>query len=130
MEPDYTNEQMNAHARTLKQRIMRRIYILYMLRTIAPFAFDCLVIIIVAFIATLFVSVKDVWENLSMAQDSGQLSSFSFSALSETELTTKLLLIVLGVVGYVTYRHLKRAWRAVRTLKQGMEGRTKESSKF
>lgn len=117
MEPTYTNEKMAATPRTLKQRIMRRIYILYMLRTIAPFAFDCLVIIIVAFIATLFVSVKDVWENLSMAQDSGQLSSFSFSALSGTELTTKLLLVVLGVVGYITYRHLKRAWRAVKTLR-------------
>jgi len=130
MEHNYTNEEMIVSVKSLKQRIMRRIYILYMLRTIAPFAFDCLIIIIVAFIATLFVSVKDVWKNLGMAQDSGQLSSFSFSALSETEITTKLLLIVLGVVGYITYRHLKRAWRAVRTLKQGtFEARSTKSER-
>jgi len=91
---------------------------LYMLRTIAPFAFDCLVIIGIAFFATLFVSVGDVWDNLSMAQSSGQLGNFSFSAVAETELMTKVLLVVFGVIGYITYRHLRRAWRAVQTLRE------------
>lgn len=104
-------------SRTLRQRIMRRIYFLFMVRNVAPFAFDCLVIIVVAFIATLFVSVKDVWGNFFAAQNSGNLSNFSLSAVSDTELETKLLLVLLGTAGFFAVRHLKQAWRAVRTLR-------------
>ncbi|MSU55890.1 MAG: hypothetical protein EXS51_01070 [Candidatus Taylorbacteria bacterium] len=103
--------------KTLRQRVMRRIYVLFMIRNISPFAFDCLVIVVVAFIATLFVSVQDVWRNLSVAESGGNLSNFSLSAFSSTELEMKLLLVVLGVVGFFTVRHLKQAVRAVRTLR-------------
>lgn len=105
--------------RTLKQRIMRRIYFLFMVRNLSPFAFDCLLLVIVAFVVTLFVSVSDVLANLSTAQSSGSVSSFSLSAFSSTELETKLLLVVLGAIGFFAVRHLKQAWRAVQTLKQG-----------
>lgn len=105
--------------RTLRQRIMRRIYLVFMVRNLSPFVFDCLAIVIVAFIATLFVSVRDVWENLSTAQNSGNLSNFSLSAFSATELQTKILLVIFGTIGFFAVRHLRRAVRAVRTLKQG-----------
>ena len=108
---------------SLKRRIMRRIYRVYIVRSFAPFTFDCLGIITLAFVATLLVSVKDVYDNLSTAQDSGQLGSFSFSALADTELTTKLILVVLGIVGYITYRHFKRAVYAVRTLRESTESK-------
>ena len=91
---------------------MRRIYFLFMVRETAPLAFDCLGIVIVAFIATLFLSVKHLFLNLS---------NFSLSAFSATELETKLLLVVLGVVGFFAVRHLKRAVRAMKTLRQGAE---------
>ena len=104
--------------KTLKQRIMRRIYLVFMVRNLSPFAFDCLAIVIVAFVATLFVSVQDVLENLSAAQTSGNLSNFSLSAFSATEIETKILLIILGTIGFFAVRHLKRAVRAVRTLTQ------------
>lgn len=107
--------------KTLRQRVMRRIYVLFMIRNISPFAFDCLVIVVVAFIATLFVSVQDVWRNLSVAESGGNLSNFSLSAFSSTELEMKLLLVVLGVVGFFTVRHLKQAVRAVRTLRGNTE---------
>lgn len=109
----------------LKKRIMRKIYRAFLLRSVAPFAFDCLAIIVLAFFATLFVSVRDVFLNLSTASGSGQLWRFSFSAVSETELTTKILLVVFGVAGFVAYKHLKRAVRAVRTVRKENE----ESSK-
>lgn len=97
---------------------MRRIYFLFMVRNLSPLAFDCLLLVIVAFIVTLFVSVRDVLENLSIAQSVGSVSSFSLSAFSATELETKFLLIVLGAIGFFAVRHLKQAWRAVQTLKQ------------
>jgi hypothetical protein len=97
---------------------MRRVYHVFMMRAIAPFAFDCLVIVIAAFAATLFVSVQDVWDNFLRAQSSGQLGTFSFSALEGTELTTKILLLIFGVAGFIAYKHLKRAVRAVRTIRE------------
>ena len=105
--------------KTLKQRIMRRIYFIFMVRNFSPFVFDCFLVIVAAFIATLFVSVNDVLLNLTTAQNSGNLSGFSLSAFSSTEFETKLLLVVLGVIGFFLVRHLKKAVRAVMTLKQG-----------
>ena len=115
--------------RTLKQRIMRRIYFLFMVRNLSPLAFDCLLLVVVGFIATLFVSVSDVLENLSTAQSSGSISSFSLSAFSATELETKLLLVVLGAIGFFAVRHLRRALLAVRTLKQNIPTTQNTASK-
>lgn len=98
---------------------MRRIYFLFLLRNTAPLAFDCLLLVIVAFVATLFVSFRDVWANLSTASSGGSIAGFSFSAFAETELATKFLLLALGVVGFLAVRDLKRAARAIRTLRQG-----------
>lgn len=117
---DYSQNTVSS-PRTLKQRIMRRIYFLFMVRNAAPFAFDCLAIVIVAFIATLFVSVQDVLANLSTAQTLGNLSGFSFSAVSDTELETKFLLVVLGVIGFYAVRHLRRAVKAVKILRGSTE---------
>lgn len=103
----------------LKERIMRRVYFFFMLRNVAPLAFDCLLIAAAAFVVTLFVSVKQVMANLSVASAGGGIYDFSFTAISETELETKLLLIVLGVIGFFSVRHLKRAVRAARVLKEG-----------
>lgn len=116
MNADYSQNPIQS-PKTLKQKIMRRIYFVFMIRNLSPFAFDCLAIVIVAFIATLFVSVSDVLKNLSTAQNSGNLSNFSLSAFSATELQTKFLLVVLGTIGFFAVRHLKRAWRAVQTLR-------------
>ena len=121
MEPNYSQNPISS-SKTLKQRIMRKIYFLFMVRETAPFAFDCLLIVVFAFIATIFVSFKDVWGNLSAAQNSGNLSGFSLSAVSDTEFETKLLLVVLGVIGFYAVRHLKRAVRAVRTLREEKKG--------
>lgn len=114
-------------SRTLRQRIMRRIYFLFMVRNFSPFAFDCAIIAMIAFIATLFVSITDVWANLSAAGSGGNLSSFSLSAFSATELETKTLLVIFGVAGFFAVRHLKQAVRAVRTLRQD---KTKANPKF
>jgi len=101
----------------LKQRIMRRIYFVFLLRNTAPLAFDCLILVIAAFGATVFVSVTDVWANLSTARAGGGVAGFSLSALTDTELETKFLLLALGVVGFFAVRDLKRAVRAIRTLR-------------
>ncbi len=102
---------------SLKQRIMRRIYFLFMVRNLSPLAFDCLLLVVVGFVVTLFVSIGDVLQNLSTAQSSGSISNFSFSAFSATELETKILLVVLGAIGFFAVRHLKQAWRAVQVIR-------------
>lgn len=103
--------------KTLKQKIMRRIYFLFLLRHTAPLAFDCLILVAIALFATLFVSVKDVLANLSVASEKSGIAAFSLSAFSETELATKVLLAALGVIGFLAVRDIKRAWRAVLTLR-------------
>lgn len=111
---------------TLKQRIMRRIYFLYLVRNAAPFAFDCFFIVLLGFIATFFVSIRDVLSNLSAASTGGSISGFSLTAFSDTEFETKILLVVLGAVGFLAVRDLKRAWRAVcavRVVRQNRGGR-------
>ena len=115
MSPDYSQNPISSPS-TLKQRIMRRIYRVFLLRNFAPLAFDSLIVVILAFIATFFVSFRDVWTNLGMARSGGGLSQFSMTAVSDTELETKFLLLVLGVVGFLAVRDLRRAVRAVRTL--------------
>ena len=96
---------------------MRRIYFLFMVRNVSPFAFDCFALVILIFVVRLFVSVRHVFANFSAAQSSGSLSSFSFTAISHTEIQTKILLVVLGVIGFFAVRHLKRAAKAIQTLK-------------
>ncbi|MDO8564904.1 MAG: hypothetical protein Q7R88_02830 [bacterium] len=110
--------------KSLKQRIMRRIYMLFLLRNTAPLAFDCVVIVIAAFVATLFVSFKDVIANFSLASGGAGISNYSLTAFSETELETKLLLLLLGVVGFLGMRDLKRAWRAFRTVRDSTKAKT------
>ncbi len=56
---------------------MRRIYLLFLVRNCAPFAFDCVMLCLVVFAATFFVSVGDVLNNLSVATAGGGLSTFS-----------------------------------------------------
>lgn len=109
----------------LKKRIMRRVYFFFMLRNIAPLAFDCLLLVIVAFVVTLFVSVKQVLANLSVVSAQGGISAFSLTAISQTEIQTKLLFVVLGAIGFFAVRHLKRAVRAARVLRDGKNKITK-----
>lgn len=103
----------------LKKKIMRRVYFFFMLRNIAPLAFDCLLLVVVAFVVTLFVSVKQVLANLSAVGALGGISAFSLSAISQTEIQTKFLLVALGVIGFFAVRHLRRAVSAARILKDG-----------
>ncbi|MEK7208202.1 MAG: hypothetical protein AAB699_01480 [Patescibacteria group bacterium] len=107
---------------------MRRIYLIFMVRNLAPLAFDSLIVVLLAVIATFFVSFGDVWVNLGTAKSGGGLSQFSLTAVSDTELETKFLLLVLGVVGFLAVRDLKRAVRAVRTLKEGKSQITNHKS--
>ena len=100
---------------------MRRIYALFLLRNLAPLAFDCVVVVIAAFVVTLFVSFGDVLANFSQVSESGGISNYSLTAFSETELETKLLLLLLGVVGFLGVRDLKRAWRALRAVRTKKE---------
>ena len=115
MTPDHSQNPLSS-GKTLKQRIMRRIYLVFMVRNVAPLAFDVAAFAIIAFVITLFVSVKDVLANLSTANAHGNVSGFSIAAFSGTKLLTKFLLFILGVVGFLAVRHLKRAFRALRVL--------------
>lgn len=108
--------------KTLKQRIMRRIYFIYMVRNFAPLAFDGAVIILAAFFVTVFVSVRDVLANFSVAASGSSAFQFSVAAVSGTKLPTKILLLVLGIVGFFSVRHLKRAARAIQKLREGKKG--------
>lgn len=116
MNPDYSQNPISS-PRTLKQRIMRHIYFLFMVRNIAPFAFDCVLIVVAAFLVTVFVSVHDVLSNFGAAASGSNAFQFSVAAVSGTKLRTKLVLVVLGLVGFFAVRHLKRAVAAVRTLR-------------
>ncbi len=97
---------------------MRRIYLLFMVRNLSPFAFDCVLIVGAVFMVSVFVSVRDVLSNFSTAASGSNALMFSLSAVSGTKLQTKILLVVLGVVGFFAVRHLKQAVRAVRTLRK------------
>ena len=115
--------------RTLKQRIMRRIYLLFMVRNLSPFVFDCLIIILAAFFVTVFVSVRDVLSNFGTAASGSNVLEFSIAAVSGTKLETKFMLVALGVAGYFAVRHLKRAVRAIRTLREGGEEAKRQNLK-
>ena len=125
---NYIQEQMTTQHKTLKQRIMRRIYFLFMMRNLAPLAFDCAVIVLAAFLVTIFVSVRDVFANFSTAVSGSNTFHFSVAAVSDTKLQTKTLLLILGTVGFFAVRHLKRAWRAVRILRQDANTEQKRNS--
>lgn len=123
MNTEYPQHTTIQSVKTLKQRIMRRIYFLYMVRNLVPLAFDCVAIVIAAFIVTLFVSVKDVLANLGAASAGSSISRFSVAAFSDTELETKFLLLILGVVGFLAVRDLKRAWSAVQVIREKKESK-------
>lgn len=106
---------------------MRRIYFLFLARNCAPFAFDCVIFCLVIFAATFFVSIGDVLNNLSVATAGGGLSAFSESAFSETELSTKFLLLALGLVGFLATRHLRQAVSAARLVRAGSQEKEKHS---
>ena len=115
MQDDFTIQ--NDMKRTLKQRIMRRIYFLFMVRNFSPLVFDCVIIVIAAFLITVFVSVRDVFSNFSIAASGSNAFQFSVAAVSGTKLQTKLMLVALGIAGFFGVRHLKKAVKAVRTLR-------------
>ncbi len=98
---------------------MRRIYFLFLVRNCAPFAFDCVIFCLVVFAATFFVSIKDVLANLSVATAGGNFLNFSTSAVSHTGLSTKFLLLALGLVGFLAARHLRQAVNAARLVRNG-----------
>src|SRR3989338_5385151 len=104
--------------RTVRQRVMRRIYWLFMVRNVAPLVFDCVVIVIAAFLITVFVSVRDVFSNFSTAASGSNAFQFSVAAVSGTKLQTKLMLLSLGIAGFFGIRHLKKAVRAVRVIRE------------
>lgn len=113
---DYPHNPISS-PRSLKQRIMRRIYFLFMVRNLAPLAFDCALIAIAAFFITVLVSVHDVISNFGTAASGSNAFQFSVAAVSGTKLQTKLLLLFLGVVGFFSMRHLRRAVKAVRMIR-------------
>ncbi len=115
MQDEYTVQ--NTIKRTLKQRIMRRVYFLFMVRNFSPLVFDCVIIVIAAFLITVFVSVRDVFSNFSIAASGSNAFQFSVAAVSGTKLQTKLMLVALGIAGFFGVRHLKKAVKAVRTLR-------------
>ncbi len=110
----------NSGASTLKQRIMRKVYRAFMLRNLAPLAFDIALLVGAAFLVTVFVSVRDVLSNFGTAASGGSYVRFSIAAVSGTKLQTKLLLLFLGVIGFFAVRHLRRAVAAWRV----MQGKT------
>lgn len=111
----------------LKQRIMRRIYLIFLARNLSPLAFDAGAIAILGFIITLFVSVRDVFANFSVASENGTISTFSINAVAETSLLNKLILIVLGIIGFYAVRHLRRAVKAIQTLRGSQKPEARSS---
>lgn len=88
-----------------------------MVRNLAPLAFDIALLVIFAFFITVIVSVRDVFLNFSTAASGSSALQFSVAAVSGTKIETKLLLVALGVIGFFALRHLKKAVKAVRTLR-------------
>lgn len=120
MNTDYP-QNPTPFAKTLKQRIMRRVYFLFMVRNFSPLVFDCVIIVIAAFLITVFVSVRDVFSNFSIAASGSNVFQFSVAAVSGTKLQTKLMLVALGIAGFFGIRHLRRAVQAVKTLRGNTE---------
>ncbi len=104
---------------------MRRIYFLFLVRNCAPFAFDCVVFCLVVFVATFFVSIKDVLANLSVATAGGNFLNFSTAAFSHTGLSTRFLMLALGLVGFLAARHLRQAVSAARLVREGSQKKEK-----
>jgi len=105
----------------LKKKIMRRIYLLFMVRNLAPLAFDVTLLILFVFFISVIVSVRDVFLNFSTAASGSNALQFSMSAVSGTKIQTKLLLVALGVIGFFAVRHVKCAVQAVRTIRGNAE---------
>ncbi len=112
----------------LKKKVMRRIYFLFMVRNTAPLAFDGVIVCVIGFVATFFISVKDVLANLSVATANGGFLNFSATAISHTGLPTKVLLLALGLVGFLAARHLRLAVRAARLVYAGSQDKEKRDN--
>ena len=91
----------------LKQRIMRRIYALYVLRLFTQSVSSrvALMLIALAGIAS-SVSVPNVLKNMPQVSDLPALSSFYLSAFSETTLAVQLLVFALLVSAMLLSRDL------------------------
>jgi len=103
---------------------MRRVYFLFMVRNFSPLVFDCVIIVIAAFLITVFISVRDVFANFSTAASGSNVLGFSIAAVSGTKLQTKLMLVALGIAGFFGIRHLRRAIQAVKALRGNTNNQT------
>jgi len=95
----------------LNKRIMRRVYMIYMLRTlINPITLKSFVLFGAAFAMASLISVTNVLENMPSIADISVFFSFTFSAFTGTEVLVQLLVVAVAAVGLWLVRDFVRAF--------------------
>ena len=111
---------MTYKANQLRQRIMRRIYALYVLRLLSQGA-PSRVVLLTLSLAGLFssVSVGNVFRNMPNLTDMSAVGNFYIYALSHADMFVKVVVILLLVSGLLIARDVVHSFRkglATRTL--------------
>ncbi|MBX4197935.1 hypothetical protein KW782_01225 [Candidatus Parcubacteria bacterium] len=99
----------------LKQNIMRRVYTVYLLKTVAqPLLFELALIAAFIGVAAFFISLKSVLVNVYSIHDIEAVGQFLFSAFIETQIVVKTIVVgvfmTLVVFIYDSVRRIRRAW--------------------
>jgi len=98
---------MEHHLTHMKKRIMRRIYVRYVLRKLQePVALELVALVGCTSVSYFLVSLNHVFSNASSAHNLSDLSFFYYNAFVNTELTVKTLLIGLVLAAILVTRRL------------------------
>jgi hypothetical protein len=103
----------------LKKNIMRRIYTVYILKSVAqPLILELLMIAALIAMAGLFVSLKHIFMNMYGLNGIQEISQFFVSAFVHTTTIVKLIIIGGSVAGILFI------WDSVRRIRRAFEYRT------
>jgi hypothetical protein len=103
----------------VKKNIMRRVYTVYLMKSVAqPLLLELLIIAAIVAMAGLFVSIKHIFENVVALHDMQAIGSFIVSAFIHTDTVVKLI-----IVGAFTAAMLFM-WDSFRRIRRALEYRT------
>ncbi|MDQ3014257.1 MAG: hypothetical protein M3Q73_00120 [bacterium] len=98
----------------IKNNIMRRVYTVYLFKSVAqPLLIELLLIAVFIAMATLFVSIRNILMNVYSLHDIEALGKFMFSAFMNTQVVVKTIIIGVGLTGLIfigdSFRRIRRA---------------------
>lgn len=103
---------MSEHIQSVRREVMRRVYIVFFLRTTAvPLALKTASALALAVAGAALISVRSVWFNMPSFAEAASVGKFLLSAFLNTELAVQALALGLVVLAALAFRDLLRAAR-------------------